>query len=56
MTDKIIWLDGRTTTIPVEEADKNIKEVITDRGCEYILNYLDSEFIWMGNCWMEIQK
>lgn len=53
-TDKIIWLDGHTSTISSEEAYRRQREVYTDRGCEHIMKYADSEFIWIGGCWMEI--
>lgn len=52
-TDKIIWLDGHTTTIDSEEAFRRQRGVYTDYGPEWIMKYADSEFVWRGNCWME---
>lgn len=54
-TDKIIWLDGHTSTISSEEAFRRQREVYTDDdGYEYIMKYADSEFVWRGGCWMEV--
>lgn len=53
-TDKIIWLDGHTSTIDSEEAFRCSEQICTDNGYKYILKYANSEFIWIGGCWMEM--
>ena len=53
-TDKIIWLDGHTTTISSEEAFLRTREVYTDDGYEHIMKYADSEFVWRDNCWQQL--
>lgn len=55
-TDKIIWLDGHVTTISSEEAFRRQREVYTDEGSEWVMKYADSEFVWKGNCWMEMEN
>lgn len=52
--DKIIWLDGHTTTISSEEAYHKSYECLTDNGYEWRMKIADSEFVWIGNCWMEL--
>lgn len=55
-TDKIIWLDGHITTISSEEAYRRQRKVYTDEGFEWHMKYADSEFVWVGGCWMEVEK
>ena len=48
--DKIIWLDGHTSSIASHEAfSKQYSE-----NNKWYMNHADSTFVWMGNCWMEI--
>lgn len=54
-TDKIIWLDGHTTTIDAEEASRKMVEVVTDTGSEWHVINDDFELVWRGNCWMQIK-
>lgn len=52
--DKILWLDGHTSTISREEAFRTQYEVCTDEGSEWRMRIGDSEFVWRGNCWMQL--
>lgn len=52
--DKIIWLDGHTTTISSEEAFRRQYEFYTDNGSEWRMRIGDAEFAWHGNCWMQL--
>lgn len=54
--DKIIWLDGHTTTISSEEAFRRQRKVYIYDGYEWVMKYADSEFVWRDNCWMEIEN
>lgn len=53
-TDKILWLDGHTTTIPSAEASENMHEELTDKGYQWVLKLGDDEFIWLNNQWMQL--
>lgn len=53
--DKIIWLDGHTTTIPSEDADRKMTKVVKNNNTEWHLKLNNSEFIWKSNCWMQIK-
>jgi len=53
--DRIIWLDGHTSTMASEEAFLRSKEVYTDDGNEWHMTYADAEFVWKANCWMQIK-
>lgn len=48
--DKIIWLDGHTSSISTETTDR-LQYV---KGNKYYMNLDGSTFVWMANCWMEI--
>ena len=54
-TDKIIWLDGHTTTADAEEMSRKMVEVCTDTGSEWHVIDTDFELVWKGNCWMQIK-
>ena len=48
--DKIIWLDGHTSSIASNEAfSKQYSE-----NNKWYMNHADSTFVWMANCWMEV--
>lgn len=47
--DKIIWLDGHTSSIASDEAfSKQYSE-----NNKWYMNHAGSTFVWMANCWME---
>lgn len=52
--DKVIWSDGKMTTINSEEATRKMYEAYTDDGPEWRIDIGDHSFEWHGNCWMEI--
>ena len=52
--DTIIWSDGHTTTINSNEAINKQYEVSTDKGIEWRIKIDDAEFVWHGNCWMQL--
>lgn len=54
-TDKIIWLDGHTTTADSEEMSRKMVEVATDTGSKWHIIDTDFELVWKGNCWMQIK-
>lgn len=48
--DKIIWLDGHTSSIDSDEA---FSKQYTENG-SWHMNHAGSTFIWVANCWMEV--
>ena len=48
--DKIIWLDGHTSSISTETTDR--LQYVKDG--KYYMNLDGSSFIWIANCWMEV--
>ena len=52
--EKIIWLDGHTTTISSEEVLENHYEVYTESGIEWRMKIGNAEFVWYANCWMQL--
>lgn len=51
MKDRVLYLDGTTSTINVEEAYELTQ---FDKKREiYVLSYKDKNFIWCNNTWME---
>lgn len=52
--EKIIWLDGHTTTISSEEVLEKHYKIYTESGIEWRMKIGDAEFAWYANCWMQI--
>lgn len=55
--ERIIRLDGTTSSISPEEAYLNMREVITDSESEWVIPYSKkTELVWKNNCWMERKR
>lgn len=54
-TDKIIWLDGHTTTVDSEEMFRKMVDIMTETGPEWHVIDTNFELVWKGNCWMQIK-
>lgn len=52
--EKIIWLDGHTTTISNEEVLEKHYKVYTESGIEWRMKIGDAEFVWHTDCWMQL--
>ena len=50
--DKIIWLDGHTSSIA---SDGDFSKQYSENN-KWYMNHADSTFVWMANCWMEISQ
>lgn len=54
--DTIIWLDGHTSKISTEKANNESYSIIYNGRNEFRLKLRNSEFVWKGNCWMQIKQ
>lgn len=55
--ERIIRLDGTTSSISSEEAYLNMREVITDSISEWVIPYSNkTELVWKNNYWMERRR
>ena len=51
--EKLLWLDGRVSSISAEEAYQKSREEITDDGFVHVLLHNGFEFEWHNNMWMQ---
>lgn len=51
--ERILWLDGHTSSINAEEAYSKSHAEATDDGFVHVLLYNGFEFEWHNNIWMQ---
>lgn len=51
--ERILWLDGRVTTIDAKEASRKSHAEATDNGFVHVLLHNGFEFEWHNNMWMQ---